>query len=94
MPAEPLSVIRMTEYEGWAVDCWYARGHHDLAAFAAAVEAERAADPCDETPEPPTHAWWRFTPNLVDEGVGCYVNARKARGAFAVTVSEANRVAY
>lgn len=83
-----LTIVRMTDMDDPTDATYYAKGHHDDEGFREALQG--AADPRDESPQTWTiwRGYWRFLPNYVDDGVGCYVNARPGRGAFPVTVAE------
>lgn len=91
-----IEVQELFEFEGGPIG-WWARGHHNPAAFLVEVEWARCEirvgfDPVLR-PEGVRHVYWRVvpTPSPYREGawVGLFVDARgPGPGAFPVTVVE------
>lgn len=91
-----MDVKELFEFEGGPMG-WWAKGHHEPAAFLAAVELARCEigvgfDPVLLT-ENVRHTYWRVVPTISphrdNAWVGLFIDARgPGPGAFAVTVVE------
>lgn len=98
-PAIEIIDLREAGPDGGGLMGYWAKGHHDLFAFAEAVNEHTGADWLYDTryvvifrplsgPQPVRHEWWRAVPMSGEPGHSVYHSAEPhSRGAFPVTVT-------